>query len=235
MRRLAVAVAVVLAVGACGGEPSLSGDPSSAADGPVDLAADGEPLTLDQATVLSGALLADYQAQGAGFELIIPTPDVELRATGVVDWVGHQGHVEFDDASASSAGLDEAYWTEKRVVLPSGPADDPATVWTSRLADMRVPLDRSMAIITALAATAQDNPVLLQQSEARWLGEEDAGGERLAVYKHGGLVLWVGPDGRVRRAEGYVEQLGERISIEFHEYGPQDVAVPTPVSDQPIG
>jgi hypothetical protein len=193
------------------------------ADGP-------QPLTDDQAAALSQVLVRNYDAGGAEFTATVPAgSNAQIDLEGVVDWTDHGGLAELTTTvdGEVTERLDVA-WTENEVaVRPHGAADD---AWTFRPADPNgVPLDRVIALLVASAGPERDNPLLVAQSDARWVGSDrieiDGTEVGVDVFDSGGrLVFWVGADdGLLHRLDADVDGFDGTTTIAFSSHGPVEL------------
>jgi hypothetical protein len=189
-----------------------------------------QPLTDDQAAALSQVLVRNYEAGGAEVAATVPYGvGSELRLDGVVDWVDHGGLAELTTTvEGEETERTEVAWTESEVaVRPSGAADDE---WTLRAADPDgVPLDRIIALIVASAGPERDNPLLVAQSDARWLRRDRVDGPEgdiaVDVIDGGGrLRFWIGvDDGLLYRLDADIEGFEGTTTIEYRAHGPAEL------------
>lgn len=187
---------------------------------------DATPLSDDQAAALSQVLTRNFEAGGAELVATVPYgPDSELRLDGVIDWVDHGGRGELTTViDGEDAERTDVAWTETEVaVRPSGAGDD---AWTFRPADADgVPLDRVIALIVASAGPERDNPLLVAQSNARWLRFDDVDGTDVDVIDSGGrLDFWIGvDDGLLYRLDADIEGFAGVTTIEYRAHGPVEL------------
>jgi hypothetical protein len=189
-----------------------------------------QPLTDDQAAALSQVLVRNYEAGGAEVTATVPYGvGAELQLAGVIDWGDHGRLAELTTTvEGEETERTDVAWTESEVaVRPSGGADDE---WTLRPADPDgVPLDRIIALIVASAGPERDNPLLVAQSDARWLRSDRVDGAdgdiAVDVFDGGGrLRFWIGvDDGLLYRLEADIEGFEGTTTIEFRAHGPADL------------
>lgn len=193
-------------------------------------AAEPQPLSDDQAAALSQVLIRNYEAGGADYVAAVAYgTDSDLQLDGVIDWVDHGG---LGDLTTTIDGevteRTDVAWTETEVaVRPDGAADD---AWTFRPADADgIPLDRVIALIVASAGPERDNPLLVAQSDARWLRsdtvEVDGADVEVDVIDSGGrLEFWIGADdGLLYRVTADIEGFDGSTTIDFRSHGPVDL------------
>jgi hypothetical protein len=189
-----------------------------------------QPLTDDQAAALSQVLVRNYEAGGAEVTATVPYGvGAELQLDGVVDWVDHGGLGELTTTvDGEETERTDVAWTESDVaVRPSGAADDE---WTVRPADPDgVPLDRIIALIVATAGPERDNPLLVAQSDARWIRSDRVDGAdgdiAVDVIDGGGrLQFWIGvDDGLLYRVDADIEGFDGTTTIEYRAHGPAEL------------
>jgi hypothetical protein len=189
-----------------------------------------QPLTDDQAAALSQVLVRNYEAGGAEVTATVPYGvGAALQLDGVIDWVDHGGLAELTTTiDGEETDRTDVAWTESEVaVRPSGGADDE---WTVRPADPDgVPLDRIIALIVASAGPERDNPLLVAQSDARWLRRDRVGGpdgdRAVDVIDGGGrLQFWIGvDDGLLYRLDADIEGFEGPTTIEYRAHGPTEL------------
>lgn len=230
---------LVIALLAGGVFSSCAGGSGSASDGARPAAAAPQPLTLEQAERLAGMRTANYEARSASFRTRVPSQGRILELEGVIDWTRHAGSAVYRDTGASgpdAGGL--VQWDFSKVAAHSGGAVDgppPAPprdgAWQVRpIAPTEHVLDTLLLLLLNLASPQVDNPVLLQQGDARFLGTEQVDGREAWRFsgpsasgdgEGGRLVYTVRDDGRIARLEA---TLGATpVEVEF------DAAVPAAV------
>jgi hypothetical protein len=189
--------------------------------------AEPQPLTDEQASALSQVLTRNYDAGGAAVVATVPYgPESNLRFDGVVDWVEHGGLGRLvTEVDGRDPERTEVAWTESEVAVrpEGGGADD----WTFRPADPdTVPLDRVIALVVASAGPERDNPLLVAQSDARWLRTDsvDVAGDdvEVDVFDSGGrLEYWIGvDDGLLYRLDADIDGFEGTTTIEYRDHGP---------------
>lgn len=227
MRRRYPGIALVLAavlVSACGGSK--------------DAAPKEHPLTLDEATLLASAQYDNYQDEGATFQVataFLVSHDT-LSLQGVVDWKRHTGYA-VAVAKGAEDGITEVYWTDK-VVLERRPAAD-AILAGMGLTDVkyfaRTPdpstrlLDRSLAVVFALASTQRDNPQLIQQKPgSAFVRSDTLRGAAVTVLRYGERNLyWLdATTSRMLRFEANAQSGGAPTVVDVLARGKQTITLP---------
>ncbi|GHF90666.1 hypothetical protein GCM10018790_79790 [Kitasatospora xanthocidica] len=197
------------------------------------------PVTTDEASRLALSRLNLYQAAPVGVTLTATEGGgVSIRVEGVVDYRTHRGVGRYRTTGASGP-LDHGLvvWDTGGLGLAPEPAgvDGPAwqqaehvprQAWSPRsyTAD---PLDAGLSLIVQLGADRPDNPLLLAQSGARWLGRDRIDGrgyDRFAGPRAQGsapdgerspLTYWVDGDGALRRVTMRMPGLGTPATADF--------------------
>lgn len=200
-----------------------------------------QSLTLAQAQLLASMRAANYRLGQASFSTTIDDSGLAVRFHGVVDWHQHVGSAVFAVAgSTDPAASGLVQWNFDVVAAHAGGAVDgppptpPADGWTRRALDpsLSVP-DTAFALLLSLASPQPDNPQLLQQSDASYLGTEIIAGRTATVFTgptseaaidpsapttataDGGssLTYWVANDGTLLRLQA---ELGSQpVTVDF--------------------
>ncbi|MFF2040875.1 hypothetical protein ACFVVX_10635 [Kitasatospora sp. NPDC058170] len=228
--RLRALVALVACVVAAGGVVAYR----TVADGTGERA-----VTVDEASRLALSRLNLFQASPVTVALTAAEgAGVEVRVEGVVDYRNHRGVGRYRVTGASGP-LDHGLvvWDAGGLGLAPEPAgaDGPAWQQAERIprqgwsprtytAD---PLDAGLQLLVELGADRPDNPLLLAQSGARWLGSDRldgrtydrfAGPRAQGAAPDGGrspLTYWVDGDGTLRRMTMRMPGLGTPTTVEF--------------------
>ena len=205
---------------------------------PSDSSAGGERrITADEAARLAEMLFADYDAKGATFELNARLPDQStLRLAGEVDWTRHVGHAMVE-ATGPDRPITEIYWGPndvlERIPALSELADQlgrPAVQFVARSgAPAQRHLDAMIGIVTGMAASERENPLLLQQNDSlRWLRSDTVRGVAVDVFRFGDRsVYWLEQGGTaLYRFEGNMANGQRPVVIDLLTRGAQDVRGP---------
>ncbi|RIQ26278.1 hypothetical protein [Jiangella rhizosphaerae] len=236
-RAAALAAIAVLALTACSGddEPGTSPSASESGDGP-------RPLTGDEAQRLSMMRYTNYTdgVRGLSFEV------VDNGRTFTVDgWADFAQHVGYAHVSQDGSDPELVAWTLSQITshAPVGPAtDDPPlpppddTAWTSStLAPEQSRLHAMLALVFQAASDRPDNPLLLQQTDARWLRSDEVDGVRVDVVagptadraydpatattaadgSDATVRYWVDEEGRLLRLEARLGGTGDWTAVDF--------------------
>lgn len=191
------------------------------------------PLDLEQATALSGVLVANLTASGASFTASLDDGSIVL--TGDVDWANHTGHA-LVQARGADAPVVEVFWGEQ-VVLERRPDLEGTVVagvtvpgWVARppAPDTRS-LDQLIGVVAALAGSTADNPLLVQQ-EAGSVAFEDTtvGGVAVHHYRYGTRTHYylAVDDGRLVRFSGNNADGTRPFTVSFSAFGVRTVHAP---------
>ncbi|WP_277207621.1 hypothetical protein [Isoptericola croceus] len=198
-RAAAVAVALTLALGL-----TACGDSDADTDGDVDTApspsATARPLTTDEAQGLATMRFQNYAAGVRTVRFEVADAGRTYAVDGWVDFVAHLGYAGVHETSSDETGL--LAWSAQTVStfdgdsgasepepeppplppLPPPGMDDDGTTWTgSDLVPDQSRLHALLAVIVGLGNDRPDNPVLLQQSDARWLRQDSIDGVPVQV------------------------------------------------------
>lgn len=150
-----------------------------------------QPLTAGQATLLAGMRLANYRVVEASFTTSVRVGVDVIGLSGVVNWKHHTGSAVFKAAGrtdASAHGLMQ--WNFDKVAAHAGgdvdgpPPPPPAdSTWTQRPIDpTQSALDTVFLLLLSLAAPQPENPQLLRQTDAVYLGVEIVDGQTVTVF-----------------------------------------------------
>ncbi|MFE9422478.1 hypothetical protein ACFYNO_05885 [Kitasatospora sp. NPDC006697] len=206
---------------------------------------DGGPtertVTMDEASRLALARLNLYQAAPVAVTLTADEGGgVVLKVSGVVDYRTHRAVGSYGSAgSAAGTPLDHGLIVWDADGLGLAPALDSSPAWQqaehlprsgwSPRAYTSDPLDSGLQLLIGLGADRPDNPLLLAQSGARWLGRERIDGQdcdRIAGPRAQGatpapgngdspLTYWVDGNGDLRRVTMRLPGLGTPTTLEF--------------------
>lgn len=176
---LLLALSISLTVG-CGRDEST---PSTAKT-----IASEAPLTAEQSEVLAMIRYRNYARALIPISVVLPVNDQDVALRGAVDLRRHRGYATFEaTGSASSAGL--LQWTLTDVALRADGSrtlayPPPKDGWTVRPLDPSgSSLDATLAMVLALASDRPENPLLLRQSSAAYLGTRELDGRTLDAFR----------------------------------------------------
>lgn len=257
-RRMGIALvsAAFVALPACSGDDGTAGSTiGSAATAPGSTVAGGDttpsgttapqPLTLPQAQVLASMRAANYRIGQATFQTAVTDRGTVVSLRGVVDWQRHVGSAVYTTVAGrtdpSADGLMQ--WNfEKVSAHPGGAVDGPPPppeadgAWVQRAIDpTQSPIDTLFVLLLSIASQQPDNPQLLQQSDAAYLGTEIVAGRTASVFAGptsdaavdpaspstsaaggsagSGLTYWVADDGALVRLRANLG--GAPVTVEF--------------------
>jgi hypothetical protein len=210
----------------------------------------GVPVDFDQAARLARALSQNYEAGGGAVDLRAEIePGVELVGAGEVDWADHFGYMQFerriDGAEATEADRREVFWAPEATLegrIPGfGEAAEahgqPGIAWVERPADPdQNVVDRLLAFVMRLAAVRADNPAVVQQDGATYLGDETLeGGIETERYRLGRSTYWLTkPDGLLVQYEAEVTGLPGTVLVEISDHGPRELVTPSVEQVAPV-
>lgn len=194
------------------------------------------PLTDEQASRLANVLFDNLDAKGATFQVEARNADGStLSLTGEIDWVGHRGHAVVR-ATGVEAGLAEVYWSEDEV-LERWPelnalvrdAENLDIDYVTRPPTASRPIDRLLAIVTALAGEQRDNPLLIKQAEgSAFVRTDELRGVAVEVLRFGtSNTYWLDTStGAMLRLEDPGIDTGQPLVVDIIERGPQQIDGP---------
>ncbi|MDH6126747.1 hypothetical protein [Kitasatospora sp. GP82] len=173
------------------------------------------PVTMDEASRLALSRLNLYQASPVALTLTATEGGgVVLRVSGVVDYRTHRAVGSYQTTGPARSSAFPAWQLDHGLVvwdsdgLGLAPALDnsppwqqaehiPRSGWSPR-SYTTDPLDAGLQLLIELGADRPDNPMLLAQSGARWLGRDRIDGrdyDRIAGPRAEGTTPGTGPDG----------------------------------------
>lgn len=210
---LAATVLVATVLGGCTPTPAATPSP--------------RPVTSDESQLLAITRFTNFDIGSRPIHTELTVSGVATEMTGWVDYASELGFVSV----TGTFGAEALLWTNGAVgaiprepdadgnpVLPIPELSDPE--WQIQTFDPKASgLDALLAAISALGSDRPDNPLLLQQSGALWLREDEVDGTSVTVFaaplsdepvdsgdaagaaEDATLRLWVASDGLLRRAE----------------------------------
>lgn len=203
----------------------------------------GSRLTQAQALSLAQVLYRNYEAGGAHVSVSVPYGSgVTATLDGDVDFRDHAGHLavrtlvkgyppQAQDVDYTSGAV---YESGGPVVAQEIAGSGRAGVrWVERRPDpARRPVDTVIAIIVALASTQRDNPLLIQESAARWMARQRVDGAETDVYRYNQAVTYyVGvTDGLLYRFVGRVQDFAGPVTVDLSQRGPHPSPPPAPAT-----
>lgn len=233
LARVVAAALLVSALVGCGSDGASSTAPTSTAGS----SPSGEPLTGAQANTMAQLFFRNHSSGGAEFTIELPSRgQVVATLEGEVDWVGHvaKGTYAATDGTASAS----PYVWNPEIVLDGGieglePAlaaeGNPGKTWVSRPLDpTRFPLDGVMALVHAIASDRPENPQLIAQGDAAYLGREVVDGVALDRFRFGtNNTYLVGvEDGLIHLIEARFRSFSDPVIVRITARGPRSVSSP---------
>ncbi len=221
---VAAITAAVALVPACRSGPETNATPGSVASTAVPPR--GAVLTDDQASALSRVLFRNFEAGGATIDADIPfSKAARFVLHAEMDWTDPKGRGTLETIYSDGRPPEhqEVAWTTKQVGISSG-----GDMWQQRLLDPRQhPLDQILAIINSLAAQQRDNPVLIRQGPARYLGPDVVNGLPVDKFAYGERTIWyVDSRGELVRVEVSTPSSAGAVGIDIRAPGPRVVHLP---------
>lgn len=175
-----------------GGAPSSSSGDATASESSAPAGTSApQSLTAEQAELLATMRVANYRAVEATFVTSVTEQAATLELHGVVNWQQHTGSAVFrttDRSEAGGRGLMQ--WNfEKVAAHPGGDVDGPPPpppadgTWQQRPIDpSKSALDAVLLLLLSVASPDPDNPQLLRQTDAAYLGTEIVDGRTATVF-----------------------------------------------------
>lgn len=242
---LSVLTLVLLSLVGCS---KSSSDPSQRYYDLID--SNGEKLTEDQALRFSQTLFNNTQKQGAHFVLTGGWLDpklgqTQIRAEGDIEWKDGAG---FSKATVEvSTKGEKAYSFDilvaKDAILFRIPDDakrpdgfDASAKYLYRPLHPEVAhLDRLLILLPSLAAVSADNPVLLGQGDARYLGSEKVAGIDTEIYRYSqSNAYWVAEDFSLMRFASRLGGYNKTAVIELTDWADKPVGAQIPAPQEAV-
>lgn len=218
-----------------------SGGAASRPATPAPSAGAGTPLDQAQALELASVLYEDYQAGGAQVRVELDyQAGTTVGMAGTVDFVGHEGHLTVTTVVAGSGtSVEDVDYTRTTVFERGGPVvqaelaahGQPGQTWVSRPADPTDrPVDKVIEVLVSLASPARDNPLLVQQSQARFLATTTLNGEVVDEIRYSPAITYdiIRATGQLAAFVGSVAGFAGPVTVLFSHFGPVSVGPPPP-------
>ena len=170
------------------------------------------PLTDAEAAMLANALFANLDGGGAEFAVAVQVgAGASINLQGEIDWTTHRGLAQVSTREVE-VGVREVFWSDDAVLEARDDlaplleqAGLVATPWVVRDPDpVGRQLDQVLAVVTGLAATQRDNPLLVaQEPGSAFLRADTIRGVDAVVLRWGtrGTFWLAADDGRMLRFE----------------------------------
>ena len=151
------------------------------------------PVTSEESERLAIARFNNFDAGTRPFTSSMTLSGITLTFQG---WVDYANHIGYASVTGDPAGAQALVWNESMVAIrtaepdadgnPALPLETPseAAGWQIRGIELGASaLDSFLLFVKELGLDRPENPLLLQQAGALWLGEEkiEIGGEKVAV------------------------------------------------------
>jgi hypothetical protein len=222
-RMMAVGLAVAVLNGCAPGPPEIT----------------PRPVTSAEAQLLAIARFQNFEARTRPFETSFTLSGVDVTMRGWVDYVAELGYASV----TGTFGTETVLWTVSSLgAIPGAAGDDgyptfpiPALdepLWQIQELDAgSSALGALVATISALGSDRPDNPLLVQQSGALWLRDDEIEGTPVTVFAappsdtpiEGGvdtpdadaatLRLWLDSTGLLRRAEVFLNDIWNTVDF----------------------
>ncbi|MFT4029859.1 MAG: hypothetical protein QM675_08280 [Protaetiibacter sp.] len=151
--------------------------------------ADARALTTEEAQILAAMRFRNFDAGARSISFELDESGQQLAVDGWFDYTSGVGYGRIAEGESAELLL----WNSDSVgrhpsdadtaPLPIPDADALADAWYGGALDPASSrLDTVLAMIGSLGGDRPDNPLLLQQSGALWLGEREIDGRELTVY-----------------------------------------------------
>lgn len=148
-------------------------------------------VTTEQSQLLAAMRFTNFDAGTRPFTTTVIEDGSTLALRGWVDYTTHTGYAAVTGEGFAPQAL---LWTDTTVALiPAAPDGDgmprlpipgaDVPTWLSRAIDASASaLDRRLVLIGSLGSDRPENPLLLQQTGALWLGEREIDGVAVTVF-----------------------------------------------------
>ncbi len=222
---------IVLLLSACGGSAEEPGGDSAA-----------RPLTTEEAQRLARVRFANFDAGTRAVTARVTDAGVGYEVDAWVDFQAGLGYGHLENTGGEAALI---AWSSSAVSSYAGPAAQPAPLpppgtedgagsWTSSALDPAASrLHALLAVVLESGSDRPDNPLLLQQTDARWLRSETVDGVEVDVISgptadeahvpgtsagdgsDSPVRYWVDDDGVLQRLEVRLGGGGEWTSVDL--------------------
>lgn len=213
-RRLLPAIAVMVAL--------LTGCAPAAA--PTDHA-----LTTEEAQRLAVARFTNYDEGVREIVAVVPG-EKQIRLTGWVDFANHRGLVSVGTSADAPGELGLYAWTGNAIAARDGAVASaalplPEDNWQiERLDPTSSAVQNLFAVALSLGADRPDNPILLQQSDARWLRADVIAGTPVDVMSGptSDGPATSSPDPTAATVRYWIDEHGRLLRVELRQPGGAD-------------
>lgn len=209
-----------------------------------------QELTTEQAERLAAVRFSNYRAGTGVFSTMFPAGTGEIELHGIVDWRNHLGSAVYRDAAdeppaGTEAGLPApqagglVQWSLSHVArheggdvdgLPPAPPEDGQ--WQLRNLDPSAEtLDTMLSLLLNLGSDRPENPQLIAQSSARFVGTDSIDGVPVSIFTGPGEAgastddggaeaesrtrFWIDDEGTMRRFEARLGGSPTFVAVDF--------------------
>jgi hypothetical protein len=192
-------------------------------------------VTSEEAQLLSRVLYENFLDKNASFVATSGSfTEGGFLANGDVDWVGNAVSLQVSLRSPSEADISSITTGETVYENYIGFADEQLAAgmsprpWVQRSFDASTyGIDALALFIVKLAAAAPDNPLLIKQNGAQYVGTETVDGEETIKLKNAGSITYfVGEAGQLLKVTAPVKGFANEITVLFNERGNSTIEVP---------
>lgn len=214
-------------VAGCSAEP----DPSSRVP--------GDPVSADEAKVLSELLYKNHEKGGAKVHITAPYAEATvLTATGEVDFTHSRGHLQTTVTYSNGEPTQsyEVFFTAEEILVGNFAAmtdamtaqGRPEVKYLRRKTDPNAKLfDQIVFVLARLSATAPEDPQSYAQNGAQWTGQSRVGGTTVVTFTTPSFSVAVAAESKLMMEYIYRPPNSTfDITIDLAEHGTTEVTFP---------
>ncbi len=208
----------------------LSACTTSSKDEEPTTTSDSVPRTVnnEEAQLLSRVLYENHLAKNASF--VARSGDLSTEgfiAQGKVDWESKTVSMQVSLADPSIVDLTSVS-TEVNV-LENYLGLDPAIPWVRRSLDPQTfGIDALSLFVIKLASESADNPLLIRQDGAQFLGVETTSGvDTLMLKSPGGITFYVTVEGELKKVKAQIKGFANDVSFLLSAFSQTQIEVPS--------
>jgi hypothetical protein len=197
-------------------------------------------LTPDQATVLSNVLKKNYDAVGSKFVAKVPYgPAATFTLAGEVDFTKGFGGATLHSEVVGQPPVDsKVFWQPQEVAeelegLTAGMAANgrDGVKYLVRQLTKNSAQDIVLQFISGLGVAQAENPQLIQQGDAAFLGRDTVGGVEVETFRFGKTIYFIRvSDGMLARVEANLAVSQGIVTIDFLSHEAVQIVSP-PLSE----
>lgn len=217
------AVVVVLVMSACGKSDSdTKVSPTT-------------KITTAQAQQLAQVLTRNYDAKNATFVATAGSFSTQGFVTqGKVDWTGNVVALDVSLHEANTVDISSVTTTDGVNENFIGLADaeleakmEPR-IWVFRpFAPTQYGIDALAQFVEKLGSPTPDNPVLIKQGGAQYLGTAKVGTVTTSKFSNAGLTYYISKNGLLIQIDAHIKGFTDAVSMAFTNFGKTTIDVPT--------